>query len=32
MGDLDAFMAEPAGDLGDRDTLGQGGGGLEVAQ
>jgi hypothetical protein len=32
VGDLDALVAEPAGDLGDRDTLGQRGGGVEVAQ
>jgi hypothetical protein len=32
VGDLDALVAEPAGDLGDRDTLGQGGGGVAVAQ
>lgn len=32
VGDLDTLMAEPAGYLGDRDPLGQGGGGVEVAQ
>src|SRR5260370_25800094 len=32
VGDLDALVAEPAGHLGDRDALGQGGGGIEVAQ
>jgi hypothetical protein len=32
MGDLDALVAEPARDLGDRNALGQGGGGVEVAQ
>ncbi len=32
VGDLDAVVAEPAGDLGDRDAFGQGGGGIQVAQ
>jgi hypothetical protein len=32
VGDLNALVAEPAGDLGDRDALGQRGGGVQVAQ
>jgi hypothetical protein len=32
VGDLDALVAEPAGDLGDRNALGQRGRGVEVAQ
>src|SRR5689334_12965781 len=32
VGDLDAGMAEPAGDLGDRDALGQRDRGVQVAQ
>jgi hypothetical protein len=32
VGDLDAVVAEPAGYLGDRDALGEGGGGVEVAE
>jgi len=32
VGDLDAVVAEPAGDLGDRDAFGQRGGGVQVAQ
>src|SRR5579862_8884193 len=30
VGDLDALVPEPAGDLGDRDALGQGGGCVAV--
>ena len=32
MGDLDALVPEPARDLGDRDTSGQGDGRVTVAQ
>jgi hypothetical protein len=32
VGDLDALVPEPPGDLGDRDAAGQGGGGIAVAQ
>ena len=32
VGHLDALVAEPAGDVGDGDALGQGGGGVVVAQ
>ena len=32
VGDLDAPVAEPPGDLGDRDAVGQGGGGVAVPQ
>lgn len=32
VGDLDASVPEPPGDLGDRDAAGQGGGGVAVPQ
>jgi hypothetical protein len=32
VGDLDALVAESAGDLSDRDALSQRGGGVQVAQ
>jgi hypothetical protein len=32
VGNLDALVPEPAGHLGDRDAVGQGGGGVEVPQ